>query len=165
MKQIKKHILIGIILLSAGVNAQVQNDWGFGIQLGDPTGITVKKFTRANNALNFSLGSSYFGELRLGTDYLWHFNAFNSNIIIMHAGFGGVLGFGDGSSAIFDDDNPDRFYVRDNEVGIGVRGLVGLDIYPRSSPFEIFFEFGPLIGLTPNAGAAIDLALGFRFYP
>ena len=165
MKQIKRLTIIGLLLLSTGLYAQRANQWGFGIQLGDPTGLTVKKFMGSNNALNFNIGNSYFGELRIGADYLWHFDAFRSDVVKMHAGFGGVLGFGDGNSAFYDD-GPDNFYRRgDDDAGIAVRGIVGIDIYPRTSPFEIFLEFGPLIGLAPETGSAVDVAVGFRFYP
>jgi len=31
--------------------------------------------------------------------------------------------------------------------------------------FEFFFEIGVLLGLVPDFGSAVDVALGMRFYP
>lgn len=164
MKRRMKYLVLTAVILTANVYSQSRSSWGLGITLGDPTGFTAKYNMNQSNAWNFNLGSSYFGELRLGADYLWHFDPFNSRVVAMHAGFGGVMGFGESRSVIFNNGRDD-FFVRDNEVGVGVRGLVGIDFYPTSSPFEIFFEMGPLIGLAPNTGGALDIALGFRFYP
>lgn len=36
-----------------------QNNWGVGLRAGDPSGITVKKYT-GNNALEFSIGRSHW---------------------------------------------------------------------------------------------------------
>lgn len=164
MKNLNKYIIITVVVFATTVFAQRRPDWGIGISLGDPTGFTAKYNVNQVNAWNFNIGSSYFGEVRLGADYLWHFDPFNSQYVAMHAGFGAVLGFGDSKSVIFNK-HDDDFFVRDNEVGVGVRGLVGIDFYPSSSPFEIFLELGPLIGFVPNTGSALDAAIGFRFYP
>jgi hypothetical protein len=45
-------------------------DFGFGIMLGDPTGLTAKMWTQKDNAFAFNLGNSYLGNLRIGADYL-----------------------------------------------------------------------------------------------
>jgi len=64
MKNFKFTIIILAILL-AGTTAFAQkkvgnahNEWGIGIRLGDPSGITVKKYFGANS-LEFSLGRSH----------------------------------------------------------------------------------------------------------
>lgn len=164
MKSFNKYLLLIVMLLTITTYSQARKEWGFGISIGDPTGLTAKYNVNQINAWNFNLGSSYFGGLRIGADYLWHFNAFNSRYVAMHAGFGGVLGFGTGKS-FFYKDRGDLFYIRDRGVGVAVRGIVGIDFYPGSSPFEIYFELGPLLGFIPKTGGALDLALGFRFYP
>ena len=165
MKLSKKIIILAVVVLTTTLYSQSRPGWGLGISVGDPTGFTAKYNMDNKNAWNFNIGSSYFGEIRVGADYLWHFDPFNSRYVAMHAGFGPVLGFGNGNSVIFKNDN-DAFLLRDDdEIGIGVRGLVGVDFYPSSSPFEIFFEMGPLLGLAPETGSAFDVAVGFRFYP
>ena len=64
-------LFVGFVNLSA--NGPAGKDLGFGIMLGDPLGGTLKYWTSGSNALNFSVGSSYFGKPRIGGDYLMAF--------------------------------------------------------------------------------------------
>jgi len=149
-------------------NAQFKprgGNFGFGIVLGDPTGATLKLWTNSENALVFGIGGSYFGSPRIGVDYLWHFDAFNSRIVNLYAGPGGALGLGRGSGFWYKE-GKDKFYYRDNDgIGLAARGIFGLNVVPERTPLEIFFEFGALLGLAPDFGSALDVALGIRFYP
>ena len=135
---------------------------GFGIVFGEPFGGTLKYWTNNENAYVFDIGASYFGSPRIGADYLWHFNAFNSRNANLYAGPGVALGFGVGHGIWYNDHG--AFYYRSG-LGLGVRGVFGVDYMPDNSPFEMFFEAGLLIGITPNFGSAGDVALGVRFYP
>lgn len=170
MKNIKLLAII-ITLIAASITATAQgpkgNAFGFGLMGGEPSGITIKYFTSKENAFDAYLGSSYFGKLRIGGDYLWHFNAFNSNIVKMHAGIGAAFGFGRGEGFFYKNNKKDKFYYwEDNSsVGIATRALVGIDIVPRNTPIEIFFELGPLVGISPSFGSNFEGALGIRFYP
>jgi hypothetical protein len=139
-------------------------NFGFGVVLGDPTGLTLKFWTQRNTALVVDVGASYFGSPRIGVDYLWHFDAFRSNIAKLYAGFGGVLGIGEGKGFYYTEHH--GFYFRsDNGVGLGVRGVFGINVIPRNSPLEFFLEAGLLVGLSPAFGSAGDVGLGMRYYP
>ena len=165
----KKIFALFIIIFFVGINNSLfaqspqGRQWGFGIVLGDPAGLTAKYWTNSENAFVFDLGSSYFGSPRLGADYLWHFDAFHSNVAKLYAGPGVAIGFGKGHGFYYNQDN--GFYVRESGAGLGVRGIFGVNIIPRNSPLEIFFEAGLLIGFTPDFGSAADAAIGIRFYP
>lgn len=140
-------------------------EFGFGLILGEPTGLTIKYWVNRENALTANLGASYFGSPRIGIDYLWHFDVFKSNIVKMYAGPGLVLGIGEGKGFWYKEKNG-KFYVRSSgETGIALRGMFGLNVVPRNTPLEIFLELGPLVGISPTSGSAIDAALGIRFYP
>ncbi len=132
---------------------------GFGIILGEPTGVTVKYWTEYDNAFVFDLGSSYFGSPRFDVGYLWHFNAFNSDIANLYAGPGLALGFGEGNGFW------DKSFRETSGTEIGVRGVFGVNILPRRTPLELFGEIGVLVGITPDFGSGIDGAIGIRFYP
>jgi hypothetical protein len=136
--------------------------WGLGIMVGDPVGLTVKYWTNPVNAWVFDVGSSYFGSPRFDADYLWHFDAFRSRVARLYAGPGAALGFGTGHSFYYNDNGT---LVRADNTGLGVRGVFGLSIVPVETPMDIFFEVGLLIGLTPDFGSAVDASLGIRFYP
>lgn len=156
-------VFLLIIFCSANIYAQGPEgkDFGFGIILGDPTGGTLKLYTSNDNALVFNFGPSYFGSLRLGVDYLWHFNAFESQIAELYAGAGGVLGLGDGKGLYY----KDKFIREERNAGFGARGIFGLNIIPGDVPLEFFFEFGVLLALAPDVGSAVDVGAGMRFYP
>lgn len=140
------------------------DNWGFGIVLGEPTGLTVKYYLEPSEALVFDIGASYFGSPRISADYLWHFNAFSSDIASLYAGPGAVLGIGESRGIWYE--KRGNFYVReDNDLGLGVRGVFGVNVIPRRTPLEIFLELGVLVGLVPDFGSAVDAALGLRFYP
>ena len=158
-------IVFFLLINSQNIFAQQSpqgKQFGFGIMLGDPTGATLKIWTENENAFVIDIGSSYFGSPRLDGDYLWHFNAFHSNIAQLYAGPGVAIGFGNGHGFWYNDNG---FYVRDNGAGLGVRGVFGVNVIPRNDPLEFFFEVGVLVGIAPDFGSAVDAALGLRFYP
>lgn len=159
-------LLLGFLFISSG-NAQGPQGkkFGFGLILGDPTGGTIKYWTNNENAFDFYIGSSYFGKLRIGADYLWHFDAFNSNIVKMYAGLGLAVGVGSGHGIWYKENKNKFYYWEDDGIGLGARGLFGINIIPKKVPLEIFLELGPLMGITPNYGVNIDAAIGIRFYP
>ncbi|MFZ0454732.1 MAG: hypothetical protein WCE54_14570 [Ignavibacteriaceae bacterium] len=136
-------------------------DFGFGIIVGDPTGGTLKFFSNRNNAFVVDFGASYFGSPRIGVDYLWQFNAFNSDIANLYAGAGGTIGFGRGNGFYYKDK-----YIREkSNVGLGARGVFGVNVIPRRTPLEFFFEVGVLLGVAPDFSSSADVGLGMRFYP
>ncbi len=157
------------LLLLATVSLSAQGprnkDFGFGIILGEPTGGTVKFWLNRENAITASIGASYFGSPRIGGDYLWHFNAFNSSVVKLYAGPGVALGFGEGKGFWYKE-GKNKFFVREgSDLGFAFRGIFGVNIVPNNTPLEIFFELGPLVGVSPAFGSAFDAAVGVRFYP
>lgn len=168
VRMLKNRLLIlfsmFIIAISA-VNVQAKGgNFGFGLSLGEPTAISARYILSKQNSLKFHLGSSYFGALRIGGEYLWHFNAFNSPLFSLYAGPGAVIGLGDGDGWFYKKDKDD-FYYSDNGFGLGVKVLAGISFVPRNSPIEVFLEIGPLIGIAPSFGTKFEGALGIHFYP
>ncbi len=161
----KLMVIVSILLFANTMLAQKPGggNFGFGLMLGEPTGATIKYWTTNKNALDAFLGVSYFGELALGADYLWHFDAFRSNEFSLYAGPGLVIGFG-GNDGVFYDRDDRRFRDRDG-AGIAIRGIMGVNFTPRRSNFELFLELGPLIELAPDVEAGFDFSVGFRYYP
>ena len=132
---------------------------GLGLELGDPSGFTVKYWTGYRTAFDGYIGGSYFGSPRIGIDYLWHFPGRQSNIVHFYAGLGGTIGFGSGHGIFWG-------HGWSNEgVGLGARGLAGLTYEPHTVPLEFFLELGLLVGVTPNFGSALEAGIGLRFYP
>ncbi len=53
-----KSFLLGIALIAAGNAVNAQDTWGLGVRVGDPSGITVKKYM-SKNALELSIGRTH----------------------------------------------------------------------------------------------------------
>jgi hypothetical protein len=133
---------------------------GIGVLLGEPTGLTLKVWTNPRDAVTFEVGESYFGLPRVQIDYNVHTGGEYSALRI-YGGPGIAVGFNNNSrTGFFGSDGSGL--DRDNNPAFGVRLILGLDIIPR--PFEFFMEGGPLIGLSPGFGTALDLAVGVRLY-
>jgi hypothetical protein len=154
--------LLALILGSTKCMAQDfgRKDFGLGLIVGDPLGLTIKYWTNNTNAFVIDFGESDFGPTRISADYLWHFDAFQSRVVKMYIGPGAVVAFGDGNGPY----GGNEFNRDDKNEGIGVRAMLGLNFIPEHTPIEIFCEAGPLIGLSPT-GFGIDVAAGIRFYP
>jgi hypothetical protein len=157
-------ILTGTIFQQTFAQSPEGKNFGFGLVLGEPTGLTLKFWTQRNNAFVIDVGESYFGSPRIGLDYLWHFDAFRSNVAKLYAGFGGVVGIGRSDGFYYSNHNG-FFYRSDNGLGLGVRGVFGVNVVPERSPIELFLEVGLLVGLSPAFGSAGDVGLGIRYYP
>ena len=163
----KKYLIIIILSLISFKYAEAQTfspygkQFGFGIMVGDPLGATLKFWTHDNHAFVVDIGSSYFGSPRIGVDYLWHFNAFRSPIANLYAGPGGAIGVGEGNGVYYNG----KYHRASGNVGIGARGVVGVDFVPRDTPIEVFFELGVLLALAPEFDSGVDVGLGIRFYP
>jgi hypothetical protein len=154
-------IIVIISISNAYSHSPMNRDFGFGLVLGEPTGISLAFVVAPNENLHVYAGNSYFGDAKIGADYQWYFDAFNSNIIHLYAGAGGFLGFGDGNDLF------DRKRDKDNvdDLGIGARGMMGINFVPRNTSVEFFLELGLDAGVVPVNLFQPTGALGFRFYP
>lgn len=134
--------------------------FGAGIILGEPTGLTVKKFLGRGNAVDGAVAWSTGDHeaFHLHGDYL-----FNRYDIIRGKGISGALPvyFGIGATLWTYDHDHKRHH---DETGAGVRFPVGLAWLAPRAPFEAFFELVPQMNLVPDSDFDLDAAIGARFY-
>ena len=150
----KKGIIImlaGIMLMFVGLSghAQQRGTIGLGFIIGDPTGISMKFWTKETNAVEIAVGWKK-KETELHADYLWH----NFELLSVKNGRLPVF-YGLGIEAKLKEDE-------DNEVGI--RTIVGLEYLFDTVPFDFFLEVAPMLRLTPESKVEVEAALGFRFF-
>jgi hypothetical protein len=136
-------------------------NFGLGVMLGDPSGLTAKLWTSHSTA--FALGLSYsFGDyFAILGDHLWHFpNALAgagspANQFVPYIGLGAVL--------FFDDDG--NFRDRnDRDVALGARIPLGIEFLPRTIPLGVFAEVVPGVGIVPDVFGFVQGDIGARFY-
>jgi len=137
------------MLLAAPVWGQ-NRDFGLGIILGEPTGLSAKLWVSSVNAVDFGMAWSfrYRGFLHLHADYLWHFpDAIESRErFVPYVGIGGRLGAGD-TRGVF-----------------GVRFPGGIVWWPRGAPIDVFLEIAPILDLAPATEFGVTGGIGARFY-
>ena len=138
-------ILLGISLS----NTFAQKDFGIGIILGDPTGLSAKLYTGSNNAFDFGAAWSFKGDgnLLLQADYVWHssLSKTSSGLFALYYGIGGRI--------IFSDD-----------PNVGVRIPVGIDYIFSNAPVDIFLEVVPVLDLIPSTDFDLNGGIGVRFW-
>src|SRR5258706_15829878 len=114
-------VLAGILLMPA--IAFGQGKFGVGFVVGDPTGVAWKYKMNSSNVIDGAVGFSPFDRYRVHVDYLWHSYPFNEPNLALHYGPGVAFGFGRTEYIVVSNG---RYLFRDEEVGFGFRGDIGL---------------------------------------
>ena len=140
-----------------------EHNFGLGVIIGEPTGISAKLWTSSVTAFDFGLGWSIGGD-RIGNyngsynggsrvhfhmDYLWHtFDAFNTaERLPLYYGIGGRINSGAGYDA-----------------SAAVRGVFGIAWLPHNTQMDLFFELVPSLQLTSSTLFGLDAGIGARYY-
>jgi hypothetical protein len=165
MRKIIISLILAVCLLGSINTAQAGN-FGLGVVLGDPTGLSFKVWTnpQQKTAIDGALAWSVERHQRFVAhiDYLYHnFNLINldtdtrdakskTNVgrMPLYYGVGGRLKLAD---------DPDN-----NKLGIRIP--VGLEYLFANAPVDIFFEVAPFVNLIPETSADIEVGLGIRFF-
>ncbi len=143
-------ILALAILFLSGIARSQEKDFGLGIILGEPTGISAKKWLDDKSALDGAVAWSLVtpSSFHLHADYLYHnFNIFNVKKGKLPLYFG--IGF--------------RIRIGD-EDRVGIRIPVGICYLFEQSPLDIFFELGPVLDLTPATRLRLTSSVGIRYF-
>jgi hypothetical protein len=147
----KSTLIIVSILLLLTATAKAQNKkFGIGVILGEPTGISVKKWLGDHYAIDGAVAWSFGGvnSFHLHADYLYHnFKLFDVESGQLPLYFG--VGF--------------RFKA-EPEATFGVRIPVGICYIFEKAPLDIFLELGPVLNLAPDMDFWFTGSIGARFY-
>lgn len=151
----KKIMLLGlaIILLSLASPAQ-QGNFGLGVIVGEPTGLSWKIWTGRTTALAGAAAWS-FGEndaFHLHLDYVFH----NFSLIRVNKGRMPFY-YGIGARVLFHE-------KEENETIVGIRFPLGFEYFFEKSPLAIFLEIVPILDIAPGTDFDLNAGLGLRFY-
>ncbi len=152
-----------LYLGSSRAVAQGQGQFGFGLILGEPTGISWKYRIDHLHAIDGAIGFAPFDRARIHIDYLWLFRPFRDPNFSLHFGIGGAIGFGSSETVFTRHGN--TYFAQSGTLGFGLRVPFGINYAIPRAPLELFFEIAPLVIVTPSGGAGVDFGLGVRFYP
>lgn len=153
-----KKILYILFFLSMTVFAQ-KGQFGAGIIIGEPTGLSAKFNLGSGNAIDAGLAWSFKNPsgMHVHADYLYH--AYNlirvsSGKLPVYFGIGGRIKF----------KNNEAGSNNDNSATIGVRIPVGLSYEFATAPLDLFLEIAPTLNLAPKTEFDLNGAIGLRFY-
>lgn len=133
----------------AQANPKGNNNFGLGIILGEPTGLSIKSWNGDQSA--FSIGAAWSlsedEALHLHADFQLHswFENIERGRLAFYYGIGGRV--------IFTDD-----------AKIGARVPLGLNYIFDTLPFDLFVEATPILDFTPNVKLAGNGGVGARYY-
>jgi hypothetical protein len=163
-----------VALLSSAARAEATNDreaapvsepprWALGVTLGEPTGVSVKRYLGGRNAFDLNIDFVYGPGFRLGADYLWGLaqllpdhSAADLNFYLGAGAFLGTLqGPCEGFGGWRHDCNGDAY--------VGGRMPIGLEVVFKRVPFSLGLEVAPGIAFAPGrAGFILDASLVAR---
>lgn len=150
-------LLVLFLISSFSVqNVEAQNrsgsNFGLGVMLGEPTGITPKVWTSDNTAFAAGVAWSFSGRnsLHMHLDYQIH----NFNLIQVERG---AMSFYYGIGG--------RFLIReDRDDKLGIRLPLGLNYLFANDPVELFMEVAPVLDLAPSTDFSANGGIGVRYY-
>jgi hypothetical protein len=175
--------IVALVALSFAPRTASAGDFGLGLSLGRPTGLSMKYYMGASRggmpmALQAGLGvAEGYGDdgVHLHVDVLWHpavLTRGNNFALPFYVGVGGRV--------LEDDDdcvrvNGDIVCYDDDDTLIGVRVPFGLLLDFARPQIDIFFELALVVNIIEldndddrfdedNDGLDIDGAIGARFY-
>jgi len=125
-------------------------DLGLGFMVGEPTGISFKKWVGSTTAIDGAVAWSFSGQdsLHLHADYLVH----NFDMIKVERGRLPVY-FGLGARLKLED-----------RTKFGVRIPIGVCYLFEKATLDVFFELVPIFDLVPDTGFGISGSIGIRYY-
>lgn len=138
--------------------AAASHDFGVGVILGEPTGLSVKKWLNDRNAIDGAAAWSLSGRdsFQLHGDYLFHaYDVFTAKGI--HGRL--PLYYGIGGRVKFDDQRNGS-----SDTRVGVRFPVGITYLRNDAPFDLFVELVPVLDIAPSTSVRLGLSVGGRFY-
>jgi len=154
-------VLAFVVLFACAAQAQSSGySTGIGFRGGAASGLTVKHFIKNDAAIEGILSTSFrYRGTAITVLYEKHAQAFDARGLQWYYGLGGHIGFYEGR--YYYDRHHDH-WDRENVVGVGIDGILGLEYYIRDIPFTIGADIKPYINI-PRGGGFWDTALHVRY--
>jgi len=153
-------VMLTVLLFVSG--ARADDGFGLGVILGEPTGISVKKWISHDNAIDAAAAWSFSenDSFQIHADYLIHnFDVLKSAVpegrLPVYFGIGGRI-------KLQNNDNLNR--RNDHDALLGVRIPFGISYLFAKAPVDVFAEIVPVLDLIPGTDFDINGAIGARFY-
>ena len=154
--------IITLGLAVAGAGQAQEEGLGVGIMVGEPTGLSLKKWVGGNRAIDAGVAwsTSENDSLHLHADYLVH----NPDLLATPDKDGRFLLYcGIGARMKLEEDNNGRGRNNDDTL-VGIRVPFGISYQFSKAPVDIFAEIVPVLDVVPDTEFDLSAAIGARFY-
>ena len=143
------------IFISAFASAQDYNT-AIGLRLGTSSGVTARHFLGEKSAVEGLLTTRWQG-LEITGLYEFSNNAFEVDRLNWYFGFGGHIGFYNGSNTTWGESGT-------SYVVLGIDGIIGMEYTFIDVPINLSLDWKPFFNLTGEPGFWGDaLALSVRY--
>jgi hypothetical protein len=145
-------LLLLVLWTSPAAAQRTTGAIGFGGQLGEPTGLTLKVYNESAPSYDFLAAWDLDDFFFLNGHALFEHRIDASNIdpqLEWFVGPGAFIGVVDNPS--------------DDEIGLGISGTAGLNLV-FSQQVELYVQVTPRIGVVPETEGEIGGGLGLRYY-
>lgn len=139
-------------------------DFGLGIMLGEPSGLSAKYWQSSNTAIDFGLTYAFGNYFAFLADYLWEFPGaiapVNGSQFIPYVGVGAmmIVASTGGRASVFGTS------YTSTSLGLAVRVPFGIEFLPNGVSLGVFAEIVPGLGLIPGMFGLVQGDVGVRFY-
>lgn len=153
--------IAAIFVAGLVANPAAAGDFGLGVILGEPTGVSIKNWTSDRTAIDAAAAWSFTenASFQLHADYLMHGSKWikdeSASVKVPYY-------FGIGARIKVKDDNGRG--RNSSDTLLGVRIPLGVTYLPKSGRFDLFLEVVPILDLVPATEFAVNAAIGARFY-
>lgn len=144
-----------VITIASAAGAGLEDrKFGAGLIIGDPTGVSFKKWISNTKAVSGAVAWSLKEKFTAQVDFLWHdFKKINTDKGKMPVFYG--LG---GRIEVVDKEN------KNNKNIFGIRSVLGIEYIFQTMPVEVFFELGPVLEIVPKIDIGFSGGVGMRYY-
>ncbi len=153
-------LLATLLVWSTVADSQTYGKLGVGFIAGEPTGVSWKYRYSHENALEGAVGFLPDNGVRLDVNYLWHAHPFQNQFIGLDYGAG--LAMGPGRSDVTT--SRTSYFNRGENIGLGFRGVAGLNYTIPHAPLDMFVEAAPIWIVSPMSKTGLDTGFGMRVY-
>ncbi len=165
MKRLTLAVLLTFSIVALGTaHAEPKKGLGIGIIIGEPTGLSLKKWISNNRAIDGGIAWSFSenDSMHLHADYLIHrFDLFASKDLKrrlpLYYGLGARIKLKEGN------DEKDK-KKNDDDVLVGVRVPLGISYLLTGDPIDLFAEIVPVLNLIPDTDFDLNASVGVRYY-
>lgn len=147
---------------AAGARAQSSGDFGLGIIIGDPTGVSGKYLLSPDHAIDGAVGFGIIGDenFQAHADFLWQFRVqtWRTAALDLYLGVGPKIGIREGGGG------PPGRPGRDEAFLLGARGPFGVSVTFLEAPFDVFVEVAAGLWIIEDVDLHVDVAIGGRYW-